>query len=626
MNKTPKSPSHPVKASRSARSQHEKTEKAELQHPAALADSELSKEELRRVIDTIPAMAWCALPDGTKEFLNKEWHDYMGLPPEESDGWGWTASVHPNDLSRLLKEWQALMASGEQGETEARLRRRDGTFRWFLIRGRPLRDGTGKIVRWYGTTTDIESLKRTEAKLREDELELRRITDAIPQTIVVLNTDGVPVYANQATLDFTGLKLADILAPDFRQRVFHPDDLEATRAQRSTGLARGVPFELEQRALRFDGQYRWYLVKYQPFRDEHRKIVRWYATGTDIQDRKTTEDRMRNENTALREEIVRSSMLEEIVGSSVAIREVLEQVAKVAPTDSTVLIEGETGTGKELIARAIHNGSQRANRAFIRVNCAAIPRGLIASELFGYEPEAFTGALQRRMGRFEAAEGGTIFLDEVGELPLETQAALLHVLQNREFERVGGNESILIDVRVLVATKKDLAAATEDGTFRKDLYYRLNIFPIHLPALRDRADDIPLLVEYLVERYGSKARKKIRSISKDTLALFQNYQWPGNIRELQNVIERAVILSESERFSVNASWLASLTPGSASKPIRLASDLALREKTMIESALREAQGKISGPTGAAAKLGLPRQTLESKVKRLGIKRYRFKIS
>jgi formate hydrogenlyase transcriptional activator len=571
-------------------------------------------------------MAWIARPDGTKEFLNKQWHDYMGLTPEESDGWGWKVSVHPDDLSRLSKEWQAMIVTGEQLETEARLRRRDGTFRWFLIRGQPLRDTTGKIIRWYGTTTDIENLKQTEAKLREDEREFRRITDAIPQTIIVLDLDGVPMYANQATLDYSGLRLRDILAPDFRQRLFHPDELEVTRALRAAGLAAGEPFEIEQRALRHDREYRWFLVKYKPFRDGKGALVRWYATGTDIQDRKSAEDRIRNENTALREDIVRSSMLEEIVGSSAAIREVLKQVAKVAPTDSTVLIHGETGTGKELVARAIHNGSRRANRAFIRVNCAAIPQGLIATELFGHEQGAFTGALQRRTGRFEAAEGGTILLDEVGELTLETQAALLHVLQDHEFERVGGNQSIPVDVRILAATKNDLAIAAHDGTFRKDLLRLLDIFPIHLPALRDRAEDIPLLVEYLVERYGLKARKAFRSISQDTLALFQNYQWPGNIRELQNVIERAVILSDSETFSVNAAWLASLAPVSASKPIPLVSDLARREKAMIENSLREAQGIISGPHGAAAKLGLPRQTLESKIKKLGIKRHRFKNS
>jgi len=617
LTETPKSPS-----SRKSAARHS----GAVVRPKLSKNSDTSEEELRRLLDTIPVMAWIARPDGTKEFLNKQWHDYMGLTPEESDGWGWKVSVHPDDLSRLSKEWQAMIVTGEQLETEARLRRRDGTFRWFLIRGQPLRDTTGKIIRWYGTTTDIENLKQTEAKLREDEREFRRITDAIPQTIIVLDLDGVPMYANQATLDYSGLRLRDILAPDFRQRLFHPDELEVTRALRAAGLAAGEPFEIEQRALRHDREYRWFLVKYKPFRDGKGALVRWYATGTDIQDRKSAEDRIRNENTALREDIVRSSMLEEIVGSSAAIREVLKQVAKVAPTDSTVLIHGETGTGKELVARAIHNGSRRANRAFIRVNCAAIPQGLIATELFGHEQGAFTGALQRRTGRFEAAEGGTILLDEVGELTLETQAALLHVLQDHEFERVGGNQSIPVDVRILAATKNDLAIAAHDGTFRKDLLRLLDIFPIHLPALRDRAEDIPLLVEYLVERYGLKARKAFRSISQDTLALFQNYQWPGNIRELQNVIERAVILSDSETFSVNAAWLASLAPVSASKPIPLVSDLARREKAMIENSLREAQGIISGPHGAAAKLGLPRQTLESKIKKLGIKRHRFKNS
>jgi formate hydrogenlyase transcriptional activator len=303
------------------------------------------------------------------------------------------------------------------------------------------------------------------------------------------------------------------------------------------------------------GQYRWFLTRYKPFHDEHGRLVRWYATGTDIDDRKRAEDRTRNENVALREDIVRSSMFEEIVGSSDALRTMVTQIAKVAPTDSTVLIQGETGTGKELIARAIHNRSRRAGRAFIRVNCAAMPLSLIASELFGHEKGAFTGALQRRSGRFESADGGTIFLDEIGELPHETQIALLRVLQEREFERVGGNEAISVDVRVLAATNKDLTQAVRQGVFREDLFYRLNVFPIHVPALRDRVGDIPLLVQYLVERYARKAGKGIRRISKETLDLFEAYHWPGNIRELQNVIERAVILSDAEEFRVDASWL-----------------------------------------------------------------------
>jgi transcriptional regulator with GAF, ATPase, and Fis domain len=310
---------------------------------------------------------------------------------------------------------------------------------------------------------------------------------------------------------------------------------------------------------------------------------------------------------------------------------VLVQVSKVAPTDSTVLISGETGTGKELIARAIHSRSNRSTRAFIRVNCAAISPSLIASELFGHEKGSFTGAHQWRLGRFESADGGTIFLDEVGEIPSETQVVLLRILQEREFERVGGSQTFQVDVRVLAATNKDLRAAVVDGTFRQDLFYRLNVFPVQVPALRNRVDDIPLLVEYLVDRYAKKAGKRIRSMSKDTLNLFQSYGWPGNIRELQNVVERAVVLCDGDIFCVDPSWLApassSLTsPNPTTQTIPFVADLAERERTMIENALREAEGLISGPTGAAAKLGIPRQTLESKIRKLGIKRYRFKAS
>jgi formate hydrogenlyase transcriptional activator len=337
-----------------------------------------------------------------------------------------------------------------------------------LFRAEPLRDESGNIVNWYGTDTDIEDLKRAEAKLRQDEEELRRMTDAIPQTIIVLNPDGKAIYANRVALEYAGLSLDDVRADDFRVRVFHPDDVQRLREERHNALSGAVPFENEQRALGKDGKYRWFLIRHNPLLDESGKVIRWYATGTDIDDRKRAEDRMRNETVALREEIVRSSMFEEIVGSSESLRKVLAQVSRVAPTDSTVLIQGETGTGKELIARAIHNRSKRANRAFIRVNCAAIPPSLIASELFGHEKGSFTGALQRRLGRFESADGGTLFLDEVGELPPETQVALLRVLQEREFERVGGNQPILVDVRVLTATNKDLSAAVAEGSFRKE--------------------------------------------------------------------------------------------------------------------------------------------------------------
>jgi formate hydrogenlyase transcriptional activator len=277
-----------------------------------------------------------------------------------------------------------------------------------------------------------------------------------------------------------------------------------------------------------------------------------------------------------------------------------------------------------LIARAIHNRSKRSNRAFVSVNCAAIPQSLITSELFGHEKGAFTGAIQRRVGRFESAEGGTLFLDEIGELSLETQLALLRVLQEREFSRVGGQRPIVIDVRVLAATNRDLNAAIAQGTFRADLFYRLNVFPIRLPALRDRSSDIPLLVEYLVERYAQKAGKKFRRISKEALDLFKRYSWPGNVRELQNVIERAVILCDGDTFSVEASWLGTISPKSSARSATLASDIADRERMMIENALREAGGRIAGSKGAATILGIPRQTLESKMKKLGIAPHRFK--
>jgi len=471
---------------------------------------------------------------------------------------------------------------------------------------------------------EITERRRAEEKLRQDEKELRRIIDAIPQTIVVLGPDGRNLYANQAMLEYTGLTLDEVMAADFRVRVYHPDDVERLHDERQEALARGIPFANEQRARRHDGQYRWRLIQYNPLRDEQGQILHWYATGTDIEERKQAEERVRKENLALREEIDHSSMFEEIVGSSPALRTVLAQVAKVAPTDSTVLILGETGTGKELIARAIHKRSKRSARAFIRVNCAAIPSSLLASELFGHEKGAFTGALQRRLGRFEAAHGGTIFLDEIGDLPAETQIALLRVLQEREFERIGSNQPIAVDVRVLAATNRDLPAAVVAGTFRQDLFYRLNVFPLQLPALRERVDDIPLLVEYLIERYATRARKKIRTISKQTVDLFQAYDWPGNIRELQNVIERAVILCASDTFAVEERWLQRAAPLPAGPAGPLVAARTEHERALIEAALSACRGRVSGPAGAAAKLGLPRQTLESKIKALGIPLQRFK--
>jgi formate hydrogenlyase transcriptional activator len=468
--------------------------------------------------------------------------------------------------------------------------------------------------------------------IRKSEEELRRMIDAVAQTIVVLNPDGRVISANRVALEYMGLSLDDVRADDFRARVFHPADVQRVRKAREKGLSGTVPFENEQRALGKDGKYRWFLIRYNPLVDESGKVIRWYATGTDIEDRKQAEQRMCNENLALREEIDRSSMYETIVGSSESLRQVLSQVDKVAPTDSTVLILGETGTGKELVASAIHKRSKRSAKAFIRVNCAAIPPSLIASELFGHEKGAFTGALQRRAGRFESADGGTIFLDEIGALSPETQLALLRVLQERELERVGSNQPVSVDVRVVTATNRDLEAAVHANGFRQDLFYRLNVFPIRVPPLRERKNDIPLLVEYLVERYARRAGKTVSHIKKKTLDILQAYDWPGNIRELQNVIERAVIMCDGETFSVDETWLRPKSAQLSGRPVSrhgaLAEDkkeFADREREAIEAALAECQGRVAGPRGAAAILGIPHQTLQSKIISLGIDKRRFKV-
>ena len=447
--------------------------------------------DLRTITDAIRQAVVVLAPDGTPLYANQVALEITGLTMAEVDNNGFlTRAFHPDDVDRVRAERQERLLRGAPFELEMRALMTNGQYRWYLNQYNPLKDERGRIIRWYVTGTDIDDRKRSEQNLRESEGNLRTITDAIRQSIVVLAPDGTMLYANRVVRELTGLTIREVNDQTFLTRVFHPDDLDRVLAERQEGFLRGTPFELEARVLIKSGQYRWWLLQYNPLKDESGQIIRWYGTGTDIDDRKRTEERLRNENFVLREEIDRSSMFEEIVGSSKPMRQVLKQVEKVAPSDSTVLILGETGTGKELIARALHQRSKRATRAFIRVNCAAIPQSLIASELFGHEKGAFTGALQRRLGRFEAADGGTLFLDEIGELAMETQIALLRVLQEREFERVGSNHPVQVDVRLITATNRDLQAAVAAGTFRQDLFYRLNVFPIEVPPLRERAEDI----------------------------------------------------------------------------------------------------------------------------------------
>jgi PAS domain S-box-containing protein len=708
-----------------------------------------TEQELRDIVDSIPAVVWVALPDGSNAYANSRFVAYSGMAPAQTAGSGWRAAVHPDDLQTHEARWRASVASGEPHESEVRFLGAGGEYRWHLDRGLPRRDGEGNIIKWYGVVTDIEDRKRVEEALRRSEhylaeaqrlshtgsfgwkpddgeivwsdetyrifeydrtlkptvdsvvqrvhpddralarqvidgasqtgtdfeheyrllladgrvkhvhaiahavqdasghrefvgavtditerktaeetirvqeAELRQMLDFAPQLIGVLGPQLEKLYANRVALAYYGVSL-----DEWRQRSheteFHPDDVDRVKAHFDRWLISGAAHELvmEKRMRGGDGTYRWFLFRYNPLRDDQGQIVRWYIAGTDIEDRKRDEDKLQQENVALREEIDKTSMFEEIVGASPALTAVLSQVSKVAGSESTVLITGETGTGKELVARAIHRRSRRASRGFVAVNCAAIPRDLIASELFGHEKGAFTGALQRRLGRFELADGGTIFLDEVGELAAETQVALLRVLQEREFERVGGQHPIRVDVRVVAATNRDLTEAVAEGTFRQDLFYRLNVFPLEMPSLRERQEDIAMLVEYFIDRYARKAGKTIRRVSKRTLDLLKAYPWPGNVRELQNVIERSVILCDTDEFTVDESWLP--TQPAVENRLGMSSTLASTEKALIEDALRATEGRVFGASGAAARLGIPRSTLESKIRTLKINKSRFR--
>jgi PAS domain S-box-containing protein len=597
--------------------------------------------ELRQTLDFAPQLIAVYGPNRERLHANRGALDYLGFSLEE-----WCQEpdrggiLHPDDRERVREYTDRALSSGSAYEQEFRLRKKDGSYRWFLARYNPVRDDKGHIRRWYVACTDIEdrkqaedrvrhenvALKRAEEKIRAQESELRQMLDFTPQYLGVLGADGTPIYANRASLDYLGMNL-----DEWRQRKrigeeVHPDDLERVTSELHRALSTGSAVEIEERVRKGDGSFRWFLSRCNPVRDANGQMTRLYLASTDIHDRKTAEERLQQENVALREEIDKASMFEEIIGTSPTLKTVLSRISKVAPSDSTVLITGETGTGKELVARAIHRRSPRGPRPFVGVNCAAIPRDLIASELFGHEKGAFTGATQQRLGRFELANGGTIFLDEVGELPPETQIALLRVLQEHEFERVGGSRRIRADVRVIAATNRDLQAAISAGSFRSDLFYRLNVFPIEIPSLRERREDIPLLVEYFIDRYARKAGKDILGVNKKTLQLLQSYPWPGNIRELQNVIERSVILCETEIFSIDENWLPQ-SPSLTLEPkhqVELPRKLLVQEKDMIEAALKETRGRVSGPTGAAAKLGIPRSTLESKIRSLKINKNRFK--
>ena len=588
----------------------------------ALRRSESYLAEAQRLSQT---GSWAWSPEQDNSYWSEQCYRVLsfdpqaGLPRFED----LVQRLHADDQPAFRKLIQTAIREKAAYEADYRIVHPDGPVRDIHVVGHPVLSTSGQLVEFVGTVIDVTERKQADEERRRSEIELRQILDLAPQLIAVYGPNQERLYANRNALEYLGMSLDEWLQTPNGADV-HPDDVEKLWAFEDRGSS---SYDLEVRVRKGDGNFRWFLIRFSALRDEKGQLMRWYVACTDIDERKRVEEKLQQENVALREEIDKASMFEEIVGTSRPLRAVLSRIAKVGPTDSTVLITGETGTGKELIARAVHKRSQRSGRPFISVNCAALPPTLVSSELFGHEKGAFTGAAQRRLGRFEMADGGTIFLDEVGELLPDTQAALLRVLQEREFTRVGGGQPIHVDVRVIAASNRDLNAAVANGTFREDLLYRLNVFPIEMPPLRERKDDILILVEYFVQRYANRAGRNIRSIDQKTLDLLQSYDWPGNIRELQNVIERSIILSSTDVFSVDEFWLSKKTVPEAS---RVETSPALNveprtEREIIEAALAESRGRVSGPSGAAARLAIPPSTLEDRIKALKINKQRFKF-
>jgi PAS domain S-box-containing protein len=559
-----------------------------------------------------------------KLYWSEETYEIYELDRSVGPTMGWLIQrIHPEDRVRVQQTIESAIHQRTGFDIEYRLLTRGGSVKYLHVVVQAQENASGELE-FVGAVTDITAAKQAEEKIRQSEKEARQLLDMSPLHITELGPDGARLYANRASLDYYGITVEDWRNADLQQ-LLHPQDTEIVTEDLPRKLRSRSPFEYEVRLKRGDGQYRWFHYRLSPMLDQEGHTTRWYAAGTDIDDRKLAHQRLQEENIALREEIDKASMFEEIVGTSAPLKKVLSHISKVAPTESSVLVTGETGTGKELVARAIHRRSRRSSQPFVSVNCAAIPRDLIASELFGHEKGAFTGATQRRLGRFELAEKGTIFLDEIGELPAETQVALLRVLQEHEFERIGGTGTIRADVRVIAATNRDLESAIAAGAFRSDLFYRLNVFPIELPPLRKRREDIPLLVSYFTNRYARKTGRHFTAVDKKSMGLLEAYAWPGNIRELQNVIERSVIVSETQTFSVDEKWLSRQpSPNELNVHSSLFNRLPVQEKAAIEAALRECGGRVYGPSGAAAKLGIPRTTLESKIAALKINKNRFK--
>jgi formate hydrogenlyase transcriptional activator len=646
-----------------------------------------SQRELREVIESIPSMAWSAAADGAAEFFNRRWLDYAGLSPDQLRGWGWTVAVHPDDLNEIADYWRGVLASGEPGEIEGRLRRFDGVYRWFLFRAIPSFDDKGAVVKWYGTNTDIEERKRSEQALAvqntrldlllqltkriTSNLELREVLRTVSANVrEVMHADAAGV----AFFDEVSVK-SRIYAVDFPDsKGFVKEDIVVTpgfafkRAWKSSepvivstsdreelgpeiyqlvvkeGLnghcliplvSRGRTVGLLIVARKLEGSFTREEVGFVC--EASGQIAIALENALAYREISELKDKLAQEKFYLEEEFRSEMGFEQIIGNSTALKHVLQLVETVAPSDSTVLLLGETGTGKELIARAIHDRSRRNQRTFVKLNCAAIPTGLVESELFGHEKGAFTGAIAPKIGRLELADQGTLFLDEVGDIPIEIQPKLLRALQEREFERLGSTHTRKVNVRVVAATNRDLENMVANKEFRSDLYYRLNVFPIRIPPLRDRKEDIPPLVSYFVQKFAKEMQKRIEAVPAAVMKGLTGWDWPGNIRELENFIERAVLLTRGKSLEAplaelrktntegsrhadldDATQVATHKTDIRSDQPSVAEEYARKQRDEIVRALTACKGRVGGADGAAARLGMNRTTLLARMKKFGI--------